>query len=162
VGEDRSERRLAEARRAVEEHVIERLAALPSRLQEDAKLFLDPGLPDELVQLEWTKPGLLLEILAEPHRVCDTTRMLHGSGGFRGWSHGSSLTHTGRGFRKTRQRLAHERLEREIILRSRHLSHRVLRLGRTVTQTHQRRDGIVEALDLGSTPARWKGQRIGR
>src|SRR5205823_14040816 len=46
VGDDRGQSRLAEAGRAVEKYVVERLAALPRRLNEDVQVLFDPFLAD--------------------------------------------------------------------------------------------------------------------
>ena len=51
--DDLGEGRLTEARRAVEEHVIERVAALTGGFDKDANLVLDRGLADEVVE----RPG---------------------------------------------------------------------------------------------------------
>ena len=48
AGDDVRERRLAEARRAAEEDVVQRLLPLPRGLQEDAERLLQLRLPDEL------------------------------------------------------------------------------------------------------------------
>ncbi len=50
VAHDVRERRLAEARWAGEQHVVERLAAVLRRRQRDRQLFLDALLPDEVVE----------------------------------------------------------------------------------------------------------------
>ena len=50
VRHDLRERGLAEPGRAGEQHVVERLAAAPRRLDEDRELVLDRALPDEVVE----------------------------------------------------------------------------------------------------------------
>ena len=50
AGDDRGERRLAEARRAVEEDVIGRLSPRLGRLEEDVEVRLDLALADVLVE----------------------------------------------------------------------------------------------------------------
>ena len=50
LADDEGEARLAEARRADEQDVVERLAAGLGRLQRDRELLLDPLLPDEVVE----------------------------------------------------------------------------------------------------------------
>ena len=51
VGDDAGERRLAEARRPVEQDVVERLAARERRLDEDGEVRLDLLLADVLAKL---------------------------------------------------------------------------------------------------------------
>ena len=50
VGDDVGQRRLAQPRRPVEQHVIERLAARLGRLDGDLEVVLDLVLPDEFAQ----------------------------------------------------------------------------------------------------------------
>ena len=50
VGDDVGQRRLAQPRRPVEQHVVERLAARLGRLDGDLEVVLDLVLPDELAQ----------------------------------------------------------------------------------------------------------------
>ena len=50
VGDDLRERRLAEPGRPGQQHVVERLAARPRRLDEDRELLLDALLADEVVE----------------------------------------------------------------------------------------------------------------
>ena len=56
--DDLRQRRLAEAGRAVEQHVIERLAALARRRDEDAEIVAELALPDELVERQRTERRL--------------------------------------------------------------------------------------------------------
>ena len=51
IGDDAGQRRLAEARRAVEQDVVERLAARERRLDEDGEVRLDLLLADVFIQL---------------------------------------------------------------------------------------------------------------
>ena len=57
--------------RAVEEHVVERLAAAPGGLDEDAQLLLEARLPDEFIEHQRTEPLLLLEVLGQRLGVGD-------------------------------------------------------------------------------------------
>jgi hypothetical protein len=50
VGEDLGQRRLAQARRAGEQNVVEGLAARRCRLQRDGELLAQRGLADELLE----------------------------------------------------------------------------------------------------------------
>ena len=61
LADDEREARLAEARRADEEDVVERLAAGLGRLQRDRELLLDPLLPDEVV--EAARPQRAVELV---------------------------------------------------------------------------------------------------
>ena len=58
--EDEREARLPEPGRADEEHVVERLAPGPRRLERDAELLLDPLLADELVEPARTEAAVEL------------------------------------------------------------------------------------------------------
>jgi hypothetical protein len=60
VRENRRQGGLAEAGRPVEQDVVQRLAALAGGREEDAELFLEPRLPDELVELGGPEPRLRL------------------------------------------------------------------------------------------------------
>ena len=53
VRDDVGQRRLAESRRPEDQHMVERLAAAPGGLDEDAHLLLDARLADVLVQGFW-------------------------------------------------------------------------------------------------------------
>ena len=68
VRDDVRERRLAEARRAEDQYVIERLAAAARRLDEDAHLLLHGGLPDVLGQLP--RPHRAFECLVLTRGQC--------------------------------------------------------------------------------------------
>src|SRR5471030_1231801 len=57
-GDDLREGRLAEPWRAVEQHVIERIAALARGLDEDAHLVLDRHLTDEVVERARSERGV--------------------------------------------------------------------------------------------------------
>src|SRR5206468_6848326 len=59
LADDVRERRLPEARRACEQHVVERLAARLRGDERDVELLLDALLPDELV--ERARPQRLLD-----------------------------------------------------------------------------------------------------
>ncbi len=60
VGDDVGQRRLAQARGPEQQHVVERLAALARRLQEDLELVDHPLLADELLQPP--RPERLLDV----------------------------------------------------------------------------------------------------
>ena len=60
LAEDEREARLPEPGRADEEHVVERLAPGPRRLERDAELLLDPLLADELVEPPRTEAAVEL------------------------------------------------------------------------------------------------------
>ncbi len=70
-GDDLGERGLAEPGWAVEQHVVERVPALPGGLDEDAHLVLDRSLADEIVETAGAKRGvghaLGLEFLRADH-----------------------------------------------------------------------------------------------
>ena len=63
VADDVRQRRLAEAGRAVEQHVIEGLAALARRLDRDQQVLADAILPDVLVHRARAQPGVVLALL---------------------------------------------------------------------------------------------------
>ena len=58
LAEDVGEARLAEARGADEQYVVERLAARAGGLERDRELLLDPSLADELGQTGWAERDL--------------------------------------------------------------------------------------------------------
>ena len=55
VGDDVGQRCLPEPRTAVEQDMVERLAASGRRLNEDAEVVLEPRLPDVLPQGAWAQ-----------------------------------------------------------------------------------------------------------
>jgi hypothetical protein len=57
-GHDVGQRRLAQPRRAVEQDVVDRLIALPRRVDQDRQVLLDPILPGELIQPSRPDAGL--------------------------------------------------------------------------------------------------------
>jgi hypothetical protein len=59
------ERGLAQARRAVEQHVIERLAALPRRGDRDVQVLAQSILPDVLVERPRPQSGLVLDVFGD-------------------------------------------------------------------------------------------------
>ena len=61
VGNDVRERRLAQARRAMQERVVEGFSAIFRRLDEDAEVLDDFALPAEV--LEAQRPERILEVL---------------------------------------------------------------------------------------------------
>src|SRR5262249_5163944 len=69
VREDLRERRLAEAGRPREEQVIERLAALLRRLDEDAQVVLVLRLPDVIVERRRTERSLEPRLVAVRLRI---------------------------------------------------------------------------------------------
>ena len=69
VREDLRERRLAEARRTAEEHVIERLAALLRGLHEDAQVLLVLRLADVVVERARTERAIEAHVVTESARV---------------------------------------------------------------------------------------------
>ncbi len=68
VGDDVGQRRLAEAGRAVEQHVIERLAALLRRGDRDVQVLADALLADVLVEGARPQPRLVLRVLVAAQR----------------------------------------------------------------------------------------------
>ena len=81
------ERRLAEARRAVQQHVIERLAALLRRGDRHLQVLADAVLADVLVEHARTQPGFVLRVLVDARRGDDRgqlrSRSTRGSGSLR-------------------------------------------------------------------------------
>jgi hypothetical protein len=65
VGDDVGERRLAEAGRAVEQHVVERLAALRRGLDRDLQVLAHAVLPDVVVERARPQPGLVLRVVVD-------------------------------------------------------------------------------------------------
>ena len=63
VGDDAGERGLAEPGRPVQQHVIERLAALLGGLDRHVQVFADAFLADVVVERPRPKPGLVLGIV---------------------------------------------------------------------------------------------------
>ena len=91
--DDVGERGLAQARRAVEQDVVERLAALPGRRDRHDEVLADALLPDVLVERARPEPRLELRVIVHARR-CDragnrtsvATHELTGSGrGFGPW-----------------------------------------------------------------------------
>ena len=68
VADHVGERRLPEARRAVEQDVVERLAALPRRGDRHHEVLAHPLLPDVLVERARPEPGLELRVLVDARR----------------------------------------------------------------------------------------------
>ena len=68
VGDDVGERRLAEPGRAVEQHVIERFAALLRRGDRDVQVLADALLADVVVERARAQPRLVLDVLVHPRR----------------------------------------------------------------------------------------------
>ncbi len=66
--DDVGERRLAEARRAVEEDVVERLAALLRRGDRDLQVLAHAILADVVVERARAQPGLVLDVVIRPRR----------------------------------------------------------------------------------------------
>ena len=66
--DDVGQRGLAEARRTVQEHVIERLAALPGGGNRDLQILADAVLPDVLVEPARPQPGFVLRVLVDARR----------------------------------------------------------------------------------------------
>ena len=71
VGDDVGQRRLAQPRRPVEQHVVERLAARLGGLDGDLEVVLDLLLPDELAQPLRTQLQLERRIVIHRHRRDD-------------------------------------------------------------------------------------------
>ena len=65
------ERRLAEPGRAVQQHVVERLAALPRRGDRDLQVLADAVLADVLVERARAQPRLVLRVLVDARRRDD-------------------------------------------------------------------------------------------
>ena len=68
VGDDVGERRLAEAGRAVEQHVVERLAALARRRDRHVQVLADAVLADVVVERPRPQPGLVLRVVVDARR----------------------------------------------------------------------------------------------
>ena len=68
VGDDVGERRLAEPGRAVQQHVIERLAALLRGRDRDLQVLADAILADVLVEQARAQPGFVLRVLVDARR----------------------------------------------------------------------------------------------
>ena len=58
IGQDIGKRRLSQPRRAIKQHMVERLVARPRRVDEDAQVFLELLLPDVFAQRRGTKRDL--------------------------------------------------------------------------------------------------------
>ena len=76
VGDHVGERRLAEARRAVEQHVIERLAALGRGGNRHLQVLAHAVLADVIVQAPGPKAGLVLRVVVHARRR-DESRFAH-------------------------------------------------------------------------------------
>ncbi len=68
VGDDVGERRLAQARRAVEQHVIERLAALARRRNRDRQVLAHAILADVVVEPPRPEPRFVLRVVFDARR----------------------------------------------------------------------------------------------
>src|SRR4029079_18331932 len=66
VRDHRRQRGLAQSRRAVEQDVIERFAALPGGGNRHLQVLAHPVLPDVLVERARTKPRFVLDVLLVP------------------------------------------------------------------------------------------------
>ncbi len=75
VGDNVSQRRFAQPRRSVEEHVVEWLAARTRRLDGDLEVVFDFVLPDELAQPLWTQLQLERRIIVHRHSRDDAVGM---------------------------------------------------------------------------------------
>ena len=75
VGDDVRKRRLAQARRPAQEHMLHRLASAPRRLQEDAEVFPHLRLPDVLGQ--HSRAQREVELLVIGARVDDSVFSAH-------------------------------------------------------------------------------------
>ena len=71
VRDDGGQRRLAEPGRAVEQRVVERLAAVPRRGDRDLQVLSDPILADVVVERAGPEPGLVLDVLVDARRSDD-------------------------------------------------------------------------------------------
>ena len=76
VGDDVAERRLAETGRAVEQHVIERLAALSRRGDRHLQVLAHAILADVVVEPPRPQPGLVLGVVVDARR-CDEAIVGH-------------------------------------------------------------------------------------
>ena len=85
LADDLRERRLAEARRAGEEHVVERLAAPFRGVERDPELLLDPLLADEVVEPARAQRALDLLVLGVQHRGRRRCRSRDRLRALRGW-----------------------------------------------------------------------------
>ena len=68
VADHVGERRLAEAGRAVQQHVIERLAPLPCGRDRHVEVLADAILPDVLVEAPRAQPRLVLRVVVDARR----------------------------------------------------------------------------------------------
>ena len=68
VGDHVGQRRLAETGRAVEQHVIERLAALPRRGDRHVQVLAHAILADVVVEPPRPQPGLVLRVVVDARR----------------------------------------------------------------------------------------------
>ena len=78
VGKDGRERGLAEAGRPGEEHVVERLAALPRRLHRHPETLDGRPLAHVLVEPLWSQLALELRLLRQRHATHDPRLVGHG------------------------------------------------------------------------------------
>src|SRR6185436_13163984 len=76
LAHDERKARLAEPRRADEQHVVECLAARLRRVERDRELLLDPRLADEIVELARPKRPVEL-VLLRAHRRCQELGRAH-------------------------------------------------------------------------------------
>ena len=74
------QRRLAETGRTVQQHVIERLAALPRRGDRDLQVLADAVLADVLVEDARAQPGFVLRVLVDARRGHESAGVIHLSG----------------------------------------------------------------------------------
>ena len=81
VGDDVSQGRLAQSRRAGEEQVVDRLAALASRAQEHIEMALQLTLADELLEAARTQSGLAEPVGRQRIRRQQLSRIGRGRGG---------------------------------------------------------------------------------
>ena len=77
VGDDGGERGLAESRRPVQQHVIERLAALRGGRDRDVEVFAYALLADVLVERPRPEPRLVLRILVVAAARADEASLTH-------------------------------------------------------------------------------------
>src|SRR5512147_29074 len=77
MGDDVGKRGLAEPRRSAEQHMVERFSPAPGRLDEDAKVVLDPVLSHEIIEVERPQAPVELNLVVILFRGYDS--LCHGS-----------------------------------------------------------------------------------
>jgi hypothetical protein len=74
VGNDVCKRGFAEPGRAAEQHVVERLAPAPGRIDENTQVFLDPVLPHEILETKRPQAPVELDVVIILFGLYDSLR----------------------------------------------------------------------------------------